>query len=224
MPKTTKKPAETKLNFSVDVVDSSGKKSESIDISKSYSPKEIEQGFNGRFVHQMLISYLDNTRQATAKVKDKSEVRGGGRKPWRQKGTGRARHGSSRSPIWRGGGVTFGPTGEQNFSKKVTKKARKKALRFAMLELVQTGQLVVVDKLDEKIDGTRKMAKFIESFKLLPNILVALDKESLSYSLFLDNLNTVTVKSGYQINALDIFKASSLLCTKSAFQDIINRL
>ncbi len=223
MSKVKQKSAD-KITAMVNVVDNDGKKIADIDISDKYSTKELSSGFNPRFVHQILLSYLDNSRQATAKCKDRSEVSGGGKKPWKQKGTGRARHGSNRSPLWRHGGVTFGPTGEQNFSKAINKKAKKKAVRFALLELIKNSQIIVLEKFPEKADSTGKANKFISQFKLRSKTLIALDKESLSYSVFLDNLDTVVVKSDYQINALDIFKAGSMLCTKNAFQNIIDRI
>ncbi len=99
-------------------------------------------------LHQAMVAQMANARQVLAHTKDRSEVSGGGKKPWRQKGTGRARAGSSRSPIWRGGGVTFGPTNARNFSKDLNKKMKQQALLMALSDKVASQQLVIVDKWD----------------------------------------------------------------------------
>ena len=95
-------------------------------------------------VHQVAVAYLANRRTVIADTKDKGEIRGGGRKPWRQKGTGRARHGSIRSPLWRGGGVIFGPTTERNYSQKVNKKMKRKALLMCLTDKVENQELTVL--------------------------------------------------------------------------------
>ena len=111
-------------------------------------PKEIfEVPLNSDLVYQVAVSQNSNRRQKTAKTKDRSEVRGGGKKPWRQKGTGRARHGSNRSPIWVGGGVTFGPNLEKNFKKIVPKKMRRKALFMVLSEKAKNNFIIVLEDL-----------------------------------------------------------------------------
>ena len=102
---------------------------------------------NSDLLYQAVMAQLGNSRQVLAHTKGRSEVRGGGKKPWRQKGTGRARHGSIRSPIWKGGGVTFGPTKERNFSKTINKKMKRKALFMALSSKVTDQQLMVFDHL-----------------------------------------------------------------------------
>jgi len=106
--------------------------------------------WNADLVHQVAVSMMSNSRQGSAHTKDRSEVSGDGKKPWRQKGTGRARHGSRRSPIWRTGGVTHGPTNERNFDKKVNKKMKAKALYTVLSKKLQGGEILFVDSLVPK--------------------------------------------------------------------------
>ena len=115
--------------MAIKVVDNKGKaKSKDYDFVSEIKKSDV----NESLVSQYVYVYLSNQRKADAKSKDRSEVRGGGKKPWRQKGTGRARVGSNRSPIWRGGGVTFGPTGEQNYKKDFNKKAKTKVFAHVL--------------------------------------------------------------------------------------------
>lgn len=116
----------------------------------------LDAGMNADLVHQVATAQQSNRRQTLAHAKDRSEVRGGGRKPWRQKGTGRARHGSNRSPIWTGGGVTHGPTKERNFKKTVTRTAARKALAQVLSSRRADGRLLVVDAFS--VDGKTKSA------------------------------------------------------------------
>lgn len=136
-------------------------------VSEALLPKEIFAiKMNSDLVHQVVLSQVANRRQITAKVKDRSEVRGGGRKPWRQKGTGRARVGSTRSPIWRGGGVTFGPTTEKVFKKRIPKKMRKKALFMVLSAKAKENLLLVLDNLKIEKPKTKSMAEILNKLFL----------------------------------------------------------
>ena len=120
---------------------------------------------NQALIHQAVITQQANERQVLAHTKDRSEVRGGGKKPWRQKGTGRARVGSSRSPIWIGGGVTFGPTKDRNFSKKLNKKMKQQALFMALTDKLQNENLAVVDKLEIAEYKTKAMNEILKNLE-----------------------------------------------------------
>jgi len=119
--------------------------------------------WNADLVHQVVVAMQANSRTPVAHTKDRSDVRGGGKKPWKQKGTGRARHGSSRSPIWTGGGVTHGPTNEKNYKKKINSKMKTKALYTVLSEKLRQGQLAFVDDLGLKEIKTKEAKNFIDA-------------------------------------------------------------
>jgi large subunit ribosomal protein L4 len=120
---------------------------------------------NRDLVYQVTVSQISNKRQVIAHAKGRSEVRGGGKKPWRQKGTGRARHGSNRSPIWKGGGVTHGPTKEANFKRKINRKMAQKAMYVVLSEKQRAGQVAVIDSLVLADHKTKLMMNIFRAFK-----------------------------------------------------------
>ncbi|OGY46945.1 MAG: hypothetical protein A3J65_01635 [Candidatus Buchananbacteria bacterium RIFCSPHIGHO2_02_FULL_45_11b] len=117
-------------------------------------------------IQQAVVAQQANRRQVLAHTKNKGEVRGGGKKPWRQKGTGRARHGSIRSPLWRGGGITFGPTNERNFSLKINKKAKRKALLMCLSDKAKNERIILVDNLELAEAKTKKFFQILLNLKL----------------------------------------------------------
>ena len=128
---------------------------------------------NGGLLHQVAIAQQANARQVLAHTKDRSEVSGGGKKPWKQKGTGRARVGSSRSPIWIGGGITFGPTKNRNFKKKINQKMKQKALFMALSDKLATNSLVILDNLEFTEFKTKKFNTLLTSLekKVFPYLM-----------------------------------------------------
>jgi len=127
---------------------------------------------NFALLHQAVVAQMANMRKVIAHTKDRSEVRGGGKKPWRQKGTGRARHGSRRSPIWVGGGVTFGPTKYRNFKKKINVKMKRKATLMALSGKVRDKEFIVLDKIELQAPKTKEMAVVVD--RVVPDFKTAL--------------------------------------------------
>ncbi|MCL2280275.1 50S ribosomal protein L4 [Candidatus Saccharibacteria bacterium] len=166
-------------------------------------------------------SYLAEGRQVGAKTLKRGEVRGGGKKPWRQKGTGRARFGSSRNPIWRGGGVVFGPLGNENHTKKVTKSSKKVALRQALTLANQAKKIVITDI---KFDGKVKTAvKFLNTQKIeqKKRILLVVDEKGSDLLRSTNNLPNVEVLSAKFLTVYHILNADSIVITPKALE-IVN--
>ena len=197
----------------VDTYNQSGEKTKQTKL-----PAEIfEVPMNTDLVHQIAISQNSNRRQVLAHTKDRSEVRGGGRKPWRQKGTGRARVGSRRSPIWKGGGVTFGPTKERVFKKDVPRKMRRKALFMVLSAKAEGGFLILLDKLESKQGKTKQMR---EIFNALPckNHSSLLTLAGIDKNIILANRNipkVQTIQAG-ELNVLDLLNYKYLVMPKEA--------
>lgn len=176
---------------------------------------------NQDLVYQVAIAQGANRRQGTAHAKGRGDVRGGGRKPWRQKGTGRARHGSRRSPIWKGGGVTFGPTKERNYKKKVNKKARRLALLMVLSEKAKNDQLVVMD--DLKLEKP-KTKLFTEILKALPSAgkkaLIALPGAEKNLVLAARNITGIATMEAKDLNCLDLLSVKYLILPKESIKVI----
>ncbi len=180
-------------------------------------PKEVfDVKLNNDLVYQVVVSQTHNRRQNSAHTKDRSEVSGGGRKPWRQKGTGRARHGSRRSPIWKGGGVTFGPTNERNFKKQINKKARRKALLMVLSEKNRKELIYFTN--DFKIDNpkTKEVSGFFNKFVGDKKALVVLPEVNKNVILSIRNLENIDTIQAKDINCLDLLSYKYLVVFKSA--------
>ena len=217
------------------------------------SDRVFGQEMNIGLVHQALITQLANERQVLAHTKGRGDVRGGGKKPWRQKGTGRARAGSSRSPIWIGGGVTFGPSKDRNFKKKINKKMRQKALCMVLSDKIKNENMMIID--DLKADGykTKAMADMVKSLTVkisevkapaasveksakkatakdnksrkLKKIsaLVLNDKKDEEAHYSVRNISGVKYLNLDNINIFDLLKYRDLILTKNAIKSLEER-
>ncbi len=191
-------------------------------ISEALLPKEVfDVKMNSDLVHQIVLSQTANRRQKTAKTKDRSEVRGGGRKPWRQKGTGRARVGSIRSPIWRGGGVTFGPRTEKVFKKRIPKKMRRKALFMVLSAKAKENLLLVLDNLKIEKPKTKSMAEILNKLFLKKGsgliVLSQMDKNIIKSTR---NIPKVYAMQAKDLNVLDLLSYKYVMIPKEAIKTI----
>ena len=159
-------------------------------------------------------------RQGTYKVKNRSEVSGGGRKPWRQKGTGRARQGSIRAPQWRGGGVALGPV-PRDYSIKMNRKERKLALKSALTYKALANEIIVVDKIDVNVPKTKEMLALLENFDLHDKKVIIISEELTENVILASrNLQNVLIMEPNEINVLDIVNADYLLASVNAIKEI----
>jgi large subunit ribosomal protein L4 len=211
---------------------------------KAELPSEIfDVKMNSDLVHQVVLAQMSNQRQVIAHTKDKSEVRGGGRKPWKQKGTGRARHGSIRSPIWKGGGVTFGPTKDRNFKKKINKKMRRKALFMVLSSKVGDKEMIILDELKIEKPKTKEVVKIIQTpvfaffsdksttdkskvesrkskVKNQSSILVALSKKDVDITRAAKNIQKVKIVQAKDLNVLDLLNYKYLMMPREGIETI----
>lgn len=171
-------------------------------------------------IHQTYIAHISNSRQVLADTKDKGEVSGGGKKPWKQKGTGRARHGSSRSPIWKGGGVTFGPTSLRNYSKKINKKMKVKALLMVLSSKVRDNELVVIDNFKFEKISTKSMNSVLSNLPTKGKILLSLNKKDDNVLKSIENISNVNVIASDSLNVADLLKNKTLIINKKGIEKI----
>lgn len=183
-------------------------------------PKEIfDVPMNTDLIYQVAVSQAANRRRNIAHTKDRSEVRGGGRKPWRQKGTGRSRHGSIRSPIWRGGGVTFGPRKNRDFSKKIPKKMNKKALFIILSAKFKNDLLIVVDRLKTEEIKTRTINRILESLPCKKQSrLLALPQKDDKTLLSIRNIPKTKAVEVRNLNVLDLLSFKYLIISKESIK------
>lgn len=204
--------------LTVDVIDTAGEKAGTAELPAEFFDAQT----NVPLIHQVVVAQLAAARQGTHSTKTRGEVRGGGIKPWRQKGTGRARHGSNRSPIWTGGGITHGPK-PRNYSQRTPKKMIAAALRGALSDRARSGQVHVVSEIvsGEK-PSTKAALATLSAVGGTKKSLVVLDRnESLAWSS-LRNLTKVHVLAADQLNTYDVLNAETIVFTSAALAALVN--
>lgn len=198
----------------VSVFNMEGKEVGTLELSDAVFGVEI----NEHLVHLAVVAQLANKRQGTQKAKTRSEVSGGGKKPWRQKGTGHARQGSIRAPQWKGGGVVFAPT-PRDYSFKLNKKEKRAALKSVLTSRVQDNKLIVLDELKLDTIKTKDFKKVMDNLKI-GKAMVVIDGQDENVILSARNLPTVNTAVAENINVYDILKGDTLVLTKDAVAKI----
>lgn len=183
----------------------------------------IENGKGTQAVHDTVVAHRANQRSGTACAKTVGEVTGSNKKPWRQKGTGRARAGSNQSPLWPGGGVVFGPR-PRDFGKKVNVRTRQLALRKALSERLKAGDVVVVDDLKLATPKTKEFIGIIDALELTGTTLIVAHGADKNLLLASRNLPGVALTTGESLNTYDVLRPDKLLFTRSAFEKVEARL
>lgn len=204
----------------VDVLDLKGKKKESLDLDS----KVFDGKVNNALMHQAVVTYLANQRKGLASSKTKGQVSGGGRKPWRQKGTGRARVGSNRSPLWKGGGVTFGPK-PHSYRKDLPKKMKVLALKSALNAKFKDKELLVLEKLEVSSHKTKDFLKIVKGLKL-DQAKACFIVENMDNNLKLScrNLGKVSLDSAGNLNTYEALDCKSIIFTKDALEKVTQRI
>ena len=194
----------------VSVYNIEGKEVGTIDLNDAVFGVEV----NEHLVHMAVVQQLANNRQGTQKAKTRSEVSGGGRKPWRQKGTGHARQGSTRSPQWAGGGVVFAPV-PRDYSFKLNKKEKRAALKSALTSKVQDKKLIVVDELKFDEIKTKSFANVMKNLNVTKGLVVLAENDA-NVVLSAKNIPTVQTTLTNTLNVYDVMKAGTVVLTKDA--------
>lgn len=198
----------------VSVYNMEGKEVGTIELNDAVFGVEV----NEHLVHMAVVQQLANNRQGTQKAKTRSEVSGGGRKPWRQKGTGHARQGSTRSPQWKGGGVVFAPT-PRDYTIRLNKKEKRAALRSALTSRVQDNKFIVVDELKFDEIKTKKFQNVMDNLKVSKALVVLADNDQ-NTVLSARNIAGVKTSQVGSINVYDILKYNTVVATKAAVASI----
>lgn len=210
--------AGTRVMAVADVYNMDGDKVSEIELTDEIFNVPLKQ----HLLHEVVTMQLTNRRAGTAATKGRSDVRGGGQKPYRQKGTGRARAGSRRSPLWRGGGVVFGPK-PRSYSYKVPKKVRRQALKMALTNKLQDKALIVVDRLDLETIKTKQLVEVLAALKT-EEALIVTDRKIESVELSSRNLPYVKVLRSEGLNVYDILRFKNLILLEPSLNQIQERL
>lgn len=198
----------------IDVLNIKGEKVDEITLSDAIFGIEP----NEALVHQVVTAQLANKRQGTQSAKTRAEVRGGGRKPWKQKGTGRARTGSTRNPIWTGGGITFAPK-PRDYTMQVNKKMRRLAMKSVFSAKYNANELIVLDKLEIAAPKTKEMVAILNNLKA-PQALIVLDKKDDNVIRSANNIQKVQTSQVNTINTYDMLRYNHLILTVDSLKKI----
>ena len=195
-----------------------GKRLETLDLDKDV--------FNGKFneslLYQTLVMYRANQRGGNASTKRRGEVRGGGKKPWRQKGTGRARVGSSRNPVWRGGGIAFGPH-PRDFGYNLPKKLKNTAFISSLNAKIKSGQMLAIDEVKSDSPKTKNFADLLKELKVRESALLLVDKLDKNIVLGTRNIRNLTLRKADEATALDVLSKTYVIITKKAAEALNKR-
>lgn len=175
---------------------------------------------NHELLKQAYVAYLSNARIGSATTKTRGLVRGGGKKPWRQKGTGRARFGSSRNPIWRGGGIVFGPTGEENYTKKLPTQTKRLAIRQALTLANEASKVAVIESLEIKGGKTAEAVKLLAKIGATKNTLLVTENKSDDIVRATNNLANVKVVQSQYVNVYDVLNADHIVMTSKSLAEV----
>jgi len=201
------------------VRDTNGKEQGELDVKFEL----VEGGKGTQAVHDTVVAYNAAQRMATACTKTMGEVAGTGKKPWRQKGTGRARAGSFASPLWRGGGVVFGPK-PRDFGKKVSRKTKQLALRKALSERLKAGDVIVVDDLKLGSSKTKDFVGVLSALELSGSALIVAQSADKNLTLASRNVPNVALTTSESLNTYDVLRPDKLVFTRGAFEQVESRL
>ncbi len=172
---------------------------------------------NKYLIHQIIKCYLARKRRGTASTKNRSEVRGGGAKPWKQKGTGRARAGTNNSPIWTGGGIVFGPV-PRDYSFSLPKKMKIAALKSALSDKLENKEIIIIDKLSLEENKTKKMVEILKNLQAFKKPLIIIEKEDNGIALAVRNIKGAKVLPVSKINTYDLVSQEKIIITKKALE------
>ena len=179
------------------------------------SDEVFKQEYNEGLIHQVVVAYLANLRQGTKSTLTRSEVRGHAKKPWRQKHTGRARHGSTKGPQWRGGGIVFAPK-PRDFSKKVNKEAKRTAFRSAISTKIKNQEVIIVDSLNLKEAKTKLMAQVLKNLKIDKSVVFVTKEKDELVMRASNNIANIEVTNASMVNVYDIVSNDKVVLTQDA--------
>lgn len=196
-----------------------GKEAANIELPAEIFSEKVNQDV----IHQAVVMYQASLRQGNADTKERGDVSGGGKKPFRQKGTGRARAGSSRSPLWKGGGVTFGPH-PRDFGYSIPKKIKKIALRESLNAKMKSQDLICIDDITQTFEKTKEFDKILKGLNLRGKILAVLDGCDESIVKVSRNIPRFNIMRADDVNAYDVLRNKKVLLTKTAFNKLLDRV